>query len=132
VGITLVSLGLGAVGMETLSEVIELWFVSLLGLFGEGPAVESWAGTLAYVVAFIGVSFVHVVGGELAPKVRAVHKAEQISMTVGGSINLMYLTFRPLIYFMKLASDLLLRLAGQGTSPDTARAGSRCPSRRSA
>ncbi|MFN8080517.1 MAG: hemolysin family protein [Kineosporiaceae bacterium] len=113
VGITLVSLGLGAVGMETIAELIAPKVVDLVAQFGEHPALTNAAHTVAYVVAFVTVSFVHVVAGELAPKVLAFHKAEQLSMAVGRVINLMYLVLRPLIYVMKLASDALLRLSGQ-------------------
>lgn len=113
IGITLVSLGLGAVGMETLSEVLAPWFVSLADSYGPSVALHNAAHTVAYVVAFLAVSFVHVVAGELAPKVLAFHKATQLSMGVGWSINAMYLMLRPLIWVMKAASDGLLWLVGQ-------------------
>ncbi|MBL8932152.1 MAG: HlyC/CorC family transporter [Kineosporiaceae bacterium] len=113
VGITLVSLGLGAVGMETIAELLAPKMAQLAGAFGDHPAWENAAHTIAFVIGFIVVSFVHVVAGELAPKVLAFHKAEHLSMAVGRTINLMYLTLRPLIYVMKLASDGLLRLFGQ-------------------
>ncbi len=113
VGITLVSLGLGAVGMETISTLTDSTFVSIFALFGDSAALVKAAHTVSYVFAFVVISFLHVVAGELAPKVLAFHKAEQMSMAVGGIINLMYLTFKPLIYIMKLASDALLRLFGQ-------------------
>ena len=57
--------------------------------------------------------FLHVVAGELAPKVLAFHKAEAISMAVGWAINLLYLIFKPLIYIMKLSSSGLLWIFGQ-------------------
>ncbi|KFB68411.1 hemolysin family protein [Candidatus Accumulibacter vicinus] len=113
VGITLVSLGLGAVGMETISTLTDSTFVSIFALFGDSEALVKAAHTVSYVFAFVVISFLHVVAGELAPKVLAFHKAEQMSMAVGGIINLLYLTFRPLIYIMKLSSDALLRLFGQ-------------------
>ena len=114
VGITLVSLGLGAVGMETLHTVIDPYVVSIFTALGDHDLAHSAAHTFAYVLSFVIVSFVHIVGGELAPKVLAFHKAEKLSLTVGRLINVMYLTFRPLIAVMKWASDLLLRLSGQG------------------
>jgi CBS domain containing-hemolysin-like protein len=113
VGITLVSLGLGAVGMETISTLTDPTFVSILTLFGDSEALIKAAHTMSYVFAFIVISFLHVVAGELAPKVLAFHKAEQLSMAVGGMINILYLTFKPLIYVMKLSSNALLRLFGQ-------------------
>jgi putative hemolysin len=113
VGITLVSLGLGAVGMETISILTDPWFVATFALFGDGDALTKAAHTVSYVFAFIVISFLHVVAGELAPKVLAFHKAEQLSMAVGWVINVMYLTFRPLIYVMKMSSNALLWVFGQ-------------------
>ena len=113
VGITLVSLGLGAVGMETISILTDPTFVSIFALFGDSAALTKAAHTMSYVFAFIVISFLHVVAGELAPKVLAFHKAEQLSMAVGGTINILYLTFRPLIYVMKLSSNGLLWIFGQ-------------------
>lgn len=68
IGITLVSLGLGAVGMETLHTVIDPWVVALFTALGDHDVLHSAAHTLAYVLGFIIVSFVHIVGGELAPR----------------------------------------------------------------
>jgi len=47
----------------------------------------AWAHTFSYILAFIIISFLHVVGGELAPKVLAFHKAESLSLTVAWPIN---------------------------------------------
>ena len=113
VGITLVSLGLGAVGMETISTLTDSTFVTVFMLFGDSAALTKAAHTVSYVFAFIVISFLHVVAGELAPKVLAFHKAEQLSMAVGGTINILYLTFMPLIHVMKMSSNALLRLFGQ-------------------
>jgi putative hemolysin len=114
IGITLVSLGLGAVGMEAMHRVTDPWFVSLFTALGDHDVYHHAAHTVSYIVAFTVISFVHIVGGELAPKVLAFHKAVGLSLRVGRLINVLYLTFRPLIFIMKKASDTLLRLSGQG------------------
>ena len=113
VGITLVSLGLGAIGMETISNLTDASFVSLFSLFGESETLTKAAHTTSYAFAFVVISFLHVVAGELAPKVLAFHKAEAISLAVGWIVNWMYMVFKPLIYFMKLASNGLLWIFGQ-------------------
>jgi CBS domain containing-hemolysin-like protein len=113
VGITLVSLGLGAIGMETISNLTDASFVSLFSLFGDSHAIQTAAHTTSYAFAFVVISFLHVVAGELAPKVLAFHKAEAISLAVGWIVNWMYIIFKPLIYFMKLASNGLLWIFGQ-------------------
>ncbi len=113
VGITLVSLGLGAVGMETIGQVAEPWLNSLAERLDHNGGLVGLAHTLAYVLGFVIVSFVHIVGGELAPKVLAFNRSEPISLKVARLINGLYLVFRPLISVMKWASDLLLKLSGQ-------------------
>jgi len=114
IGITLVSLGLGAIGIITLTQIIGPAIEQFFALFSESPEVLAWAQTLSYVISFIIISFLHVVGGELAPKVLAFHKAETLSLTVARPINWLHTIMRPLIWVMNKASNGLLRLFGQG------------------
>lgn len=115
IGITLVSLGLGAIGMVTLTQIMDPGIVSAFAsLLGDGPKVEGWAHTFSYIVAFIIISFLHVVVGELAPKVLAFHKAEALSLSVARIINWMHAAMRPLIWIMNKSSNGLLTLFGQG------------------
>jgi len=115
IGITLVSLALGAIGMVTLTQIMDPGIVAAFaGLLGDGPKVEDWAHTFSYIVAFIMISFLHVVGGELAPKVLAFHKAEAMSLSVARLINWMHAALRPLIWVMNKSSNGLLTLFGQG------------------
>jgi len=113
IGITLVSLALGAIGMVTITQIIDPWFESSFQVFGSGEDILGWAHTISYTVAFIIISFMHVVGGELAPKVLAFHKAEQLSLSVAWIINGMHTLMRPLIWVMNHSSNGLLRLFGQ-------------------
>lgn len=114
IGITLVSLALGAIGIVTLTQMIDPGLVSMFSLLGEGEEIMGWAHTIAYILAFIIISFLHVVGGELAPKVLAFHKAEAMSLATARIINWMHTMMRPLIWVMNHASNGLLRLFGQG------------------
>ena len=113
IGITLVSLGLGAVGMVTLTQVMEPATSAIVAYFGQGPEITRWAQTLSYILAFVIISFLHVVVGELAPKVLAFHRAEAISLAVARLINALHGLMRPLIYVMNKASNGLLWLLGQ-------------------
>jgi len=113
IGITLVSLALGAIGMVTLTEIIGPGMESLFGVFGDGEHLTGWAHTLSYVVAFIIISFLHVVGGELAPKVLAFHKAESLSLSVAWIINGLHRLMRPIIWVMNHSSNGLLWVFGQ-------------------
>ncbi len=113
IGITLVSLALGAIGMVTLTQIMDPGIVAIFGLLGESEEIMSWAHTISYIIAFIAISFLHVVGGELAPKVLAFHKAEAMSLAVARIINGMHAIMRPLIWVMNHSSNGLLWLFGQ-------------------
>lgn len=113
IGITLVSLALGAIGMVTITQIIDPGFERFFSHFGESEELTRWAHTLAYVVAFLFISFLHVVGGELAPKVLAFHKAEPLSLSVARTINTLHAVLRPLIWVMNRSSNGLLWLFGQ-------------------
>ncbi|MBF0383007.1 MAG: DUF21 domain-containing protein [Magnetococcales bacterium] len=60
------------------------------------------------------ISFLHVVGGELAPKVLAYHKAIPLSCGLGWIINWLYVIWTPIIWVMNHASNWLLVACGQG------------------
>ena len=114
IGITLVSLALGAIGMVTLTQIMDPGIETAFGLLGQGEEILGWAHTFSYIVAFIIISFLHVVVGELAPKVLAFHKAEALSLSVAWIINGLHTTLRPLIWIMNKSSNGLLTLFGQG------------------
>ncbi|MEO5339067.1 MAG: hemolysin family protein [Magnetococcus sp. MYC-9] len=114
IGITLVSLALGAIGMDTLAQIMDPWFVSLFSLFGSSAELTKWAQLSAYLIAFAIISFLHVVGGELAPKILAFHKAEPVAMAVAWSVDMQYIFWTPVIWAMKHASNFLLWCVGQG------------------
>lgn len=113
IGITLVSLALGAIGMVTLTQVLDPPLEVAFGIFGDSEEIIGWAHTFSYAVAFIIISFMHVVGGELAPKVLAFHKAVPLSLSVARTINGLHSLMRPLIWIMNRASTGLLKLFGQ-------------------
>ncbi len=113
IGITLVSLGLGAIGIITLTQILDPGIEKAFALFGDSNELMGWAHTFSYFVAFIIISFLHVVGGELAPKVLAFHKAEPMSLSVARIINGLHALMRPLIWIMNRSSAGLLWLFGQ-------------------
>ncbi|MEW8689725.1 MAG: hemolysin family protein [Candidatus Thiodiazotropha endolucinida] len=113
IGITLVSLALGAIGMITLTQVMDPSIEAAFRWFGQSEEILSWAHTFSYIIAFIIISFLHVVAGELAPKVLAFHKAEAMSLSVAWIINALHTIMRPLIWVMNHSSNGLLWLFGQ-------------------
>ena len=116
IGITLMSLALGAIGIVTFTEIIDPPVVrGLSHLAFLGPELESerLAHTTAQVLAFLLVSMLHIVGGELAPKVYAFHRPEALSLSVARLIDLLYRLFRWFIWLLNHMSNGLLRLFGQ-------------------
>lgn len=116
VGITLVSLGLGAIGIVTITDIMEPgidWVVTHLSYVIPEKGAHALAHTVSEIVAFIFISFLHIVGGELAPKVFAFHNAETLSLSVARIINLLYRLFYGFIWFLNHSSNALLWLFGQ-------------------
>lgn len=93
IGITLVSLGLGAIGIATVTTSLEpaLDFATKnLGAVIPATQTHHVAPVAAYLLAFAVISYVHIVGGELAPKVLAFRRPDEVSLIVGRPIAVMY------------------------------------------
>ncbi|MFZ5915799.1 MAG: hemolysin family protein [Chloroflexota bacterium] len=106
-GITLASLGLGWVGEPALADLL----VPLLHFLPEawiGAAAHSIAGT----VAFVFITFMHVVVGELAPKSIALQDPERTALVVARPTEWTLHLFRPAIWALNGAGNTLLRLFG--------------------
>ena len=87
-GITISSLGLGALGEPAVARLIE----PLLHPLGV------WGATLhfvAFAVGFSVISFLHVVFGELAPKTIAIQSAEGTSLFVAPFMRFFYYLLLP-------------------------------------
>ncbi|MGB7033063.1 MAG: CNNM domain-containing protein, partial [Syntrophobacteria bacterium] len=116
IGITLMSLALGAIGISTVSTIINpsiAFIVGHLSLLVPPARAHPVALTTAHIVAFLFISALHVVGGELAPKVYAFHKPVRTSLAVARSINLLYRLLYPCIWLLNHASNGILKLFGQ-------------------
>jgi len=71
----------------------------------------SVATTIAVIMAFVILSFFHVVMGEIVPKSFTLEHAERVALFVGGPINWFYAVFRPFIWVLVKASGAVLRHA---------------------
>ncbi|EFM10578.1 protein of unknown function DUF21 [Paenibacillus curdlanolyticus YK9] len=104
-GITITALGLGWLGEPTVERL-------LLPLF-EAWNLNSEAGhLLSFLLAFLTVTFLHVVVGELAPKTWAIQKAEFISFAVAKPIIIFYRVMYPFIWLLNGSANALIRLFG--------------------
>lgn len=104
-GVTLASLGLGWVGEPVVSKVI----MDLFGLFGMDVSSEL-SHRLALPTAFILISILHIVFGELAPKSIAIQKAEKTMIIVAYPLHFFYVIFRPFIFILNGLAFSFLRL----------------------
>ena len=104
-GITLASLGLGWIGEPAIASLIK-------------PAVEMLplSATVihgfAVVLAFIAITFLHMVFGETAPKLVAVHRAEGFAVAVARPLHAFYMVTYPLITVLQRSSEWFVRLTG--------------------
>ena len=105
-GITLSSLALGWLGEPALAALIDRGLVSL-GIRASETAVHSAA---AITAAFVVITFLHIVIGELAPKSVALTKPEWVSKLVARPLILFSNVAYPVIWVLNGASNVLLRM----------------------
>jgi CBS domain containing-hemolysin-like protein len=102
-GITLASLGLGWLGEPFLAHLIEPLF-HLAGITSAGLVT-----TISFILAFSLITFLHIVLGELAPKALAIRKPVEMALWLSPPLGLFYALFRPIIRFLNISANLLLR-----------------------
>lgn len=113
-GITLTSLGLGWVGEPIVSKLL----VSGMALAGFEPNPEL-AHRIALPVAFLLITSLHIVLGELAPKSLAIQRAEQVTMVVAYPLHLFYLVFSPAISALNWVANRVLKAFGLQSASET-------------
>jgi CBS domain containing-hemolysin-like protein len=109
-GITLASLALGWVGEETLAHLLTPVFEKILP--GHAATSAAAAHTVAIAAAFVIITFLHIVLGELAPKTLALERAERVALAVARPMEIFYKVFRAPIRLLNYAGGLVLRVAG--------------------
>src|SRR4051794_17868074 len=95
-GVTLTSLGIGALGEQALAHKFEDWMATILAVL------------LAYVI----LTFAHVVVGELVPKGVALGHAEGTALWVSAPVRGFFTLFAPFVWGLRRATDAVLHLLG--------------------
>ena len=103
VGITMTSIGIGALGEPVLAGLLE-------PLFG-GPLSHGIAVVISVTVAYLLITSAHIVAGELVPKLYVIDKAEGVARRLA----------RPMRFFRRLFTPFIVVLTGD-QRPDPARA----------
>jgi putative hemolysin len=95
-GVTGTSLAIGALGEQALAQVFD-------------PLVAS---AIAFAFAFLIITFLHVVIGELVPKGIALGHSERTALAVSSPVRGFFVLFKPLIWVLQRSSEVILRALG--------------------
>jgi CBS domain containing-hemolysin-like protein len=101
-GITLASLALGWVGEQFLAQMLEPFF-ALLQIHSHAVVT-----TVSVVLAFVGITFLHIVFGELGPKYTAIGNPLGVVLRLVRPLGIFYRLFTPAIWLLQKSSNLLL------------------------
>ena len=113
VGITLIGIFAGAYSGATLSE-------PLAEALRRVPAVSGIAGSLAFTLVVVATTYVSLIVGELVPKRLALRNAEGIAAMVSGPMSMLSKVATPVVWFLRLSTEGVLRLLGLGDQPASA------------
>lgn len=105
-GITLASLGLGWLGEPAIATLLRPLFKDVLGWD------EVLIHTISSGIAFLIITFLHIVLGELVPKSLAIQKAETMALKTAGLLKTFYKFFYPVIRALNGLANLTLKLWG--------------------
>jgi CBS domain containing-hemolysin-like protein len=95
-GVTLTSLGIGALGEHALSKAFDSFMATVL----------------AVLLAYLILTFFHVVLGELVPKGLALGHAEGAALWVSAPVRAFFALFAPFVWVLRKATDVVLHLLG--------------------
>ncbi len=105
-GITLASLGLGWIGEPAFARLLEP-LLSAIGI--TSPEVIH---TISFIFAFVTISFLHIVVGELAPKSLAIRLPEVVGVWSALPLYAFYWMMYPAIWLLNQSANMVLKLAG--------------------
>jgi putative hemolysin len=95
-GVTGASLAIGALGEQVLARVFDPLFASVI----------------AFALAFLIITFLHVVVGELVPKGIALGYSDRVALAVSTPVRGFFVAFKPLIWVLQRSSEIVLRTLG--------------------
>ncbi|HEY0143552.1 MAG TPA: hemolysin family protein [Thermoanaerobaculia bacterium] len=105
-GITLASLALGWIGEPAFAHLLTPLFTRFGGM------AEKLAHSVAITVAFVIISVLHIVLGELAPKSLAIQKPVGVSLWIAHLLHAFYVITYPAIWLLNGIARQTLRLFG--------------------
>ncbi len=112
VGVTLASLGLGWAGEETVYESILAMLQPVLT-----PVSEKILHGASFLVAFLAITFLHVVVGEVVPKNLAIEKADRLAILVAPPLLVFSRITAPFVHVIERSASAISRV--MGLKPET-------------
>ena len=104
-GVTLSSLALGWIGESAMAHVLEPVFSRL-------PYSHVYAHAISIVLAFLLITYMHVILGEIVPKSIALQRTEAVALAVAGPMDVFMTLAAPLLALMTSSSRLVLKAFG--------------------
>lgn len=102
-GITMCSLGLGAIGEPAVAHLLE-------PVFEAAGVSDQLLHPLSFVVAMSIVVYLHMVLGEMVPKNIAIAGPERSALVLGPPMYTIALVLKPLLWLMNGLANLVLRM----------------------
>ncbi len=107
IGVTLASLGLGWAGEDTLFALLTTLFHPVVT-----PATAAILRALCFLVAFVAMTYCHVVIGEVVPKNLAIDKADRMAVIVAPVLTVFTRLMAPFVTAIEGSASGISRLLG--------------------
>lgn len=104
-GITVTAMGLGWLGEPTIEKLLHPLFEK----WNLNPSISS---VLTFGLAFMLMTYLHVVVGELAPKTMAIQKAEKVTLLFAAPLMMFYKVMYPFIWVLNGSARVITGLFG--------------------
>lgn len=104
-GITVTAMGLGWLGEPTIEKLLHPLFEK----WNLNPSISS---VLTFGLAFMIMTYLHVVVGELAPKTMAIQKAERVTLLLAAPLMMFYKVMYPFIWVLNGSARVVTGLFG--------------------
>ena len=105
IGVTLATLVSGAYGAETLAGFLRSWLI-------RQHLSPGWAGTVAFIVVTVCITFFSLVLGELAPKRIALQRAPTLALLAAPLLDRIAVLARPVVWLLTRCTNLVVALLG--------------------
>ncbi|HUJ21474.1 MAG TPA: hemolysin family protein [Bryobacteraceae bacterium] len=109
IGVTLASLGLGWAGESTLYNIIVVLFQPVIT-----PVTEKALHLASFALAFLVMTYFHVVVGEVVPKNLAIDRADRLAATIAPVLLVFYKVAAPFVWVIERSARAMTHALGAG------------------